>query len=590
MLLGLGVSLTITVVPGVFTVDDNNYLVNVLALRQGRVTIASTDGLPPSRELLFFDPAPWSRAVDSTPVASTAPPRYAPIALPFSFFGWRGLVALNTLAYLATIVMVFVYARRYASEALTPWLAAAAFGLGGYVIEYAQGVWPHALSIALCTAGILAAARVVENGRVSLAVAAGLLLGLATGVRYQNAVLLAAVGAGIVLWAWRRRHVVAAFVLAAAVPLSLNAVINHVRLDSWNPISKGPGYLNVPLMQSSGSSLLDPLVMLWARVVDFSVRPPLIGPFVESWVTYDATTGAHLMLGITLKKALLQSAPWVVLALMLFALAWTTWLQVPVPRRRQLRLLSLPFLAILGVFAVAGARPDGLSFNERYLLELLPLAAVTFAWALDGRGLRLRPLLIGGVVGAALVLLILLGTPILGGPETPLWRARQLALFKVPLVLAGALGALWILDRARYDTRWLLSGAVGVCLGWGLMLHMADDLTASRRLRALNLARTGMMAGLLTDGSALVAHWGNKDAAVPLLFDRDIVILDAHADGGEDAPVLIRALLGEDHRVLLLEDGFPPSMLERVLSGLEAIPLEHQGLGLFELHLASGQR
>ena len=56
--LALGMAVSFTVVPGVFIVDDNNYLINVLALRQGRFTVANTDGLSPSRELLFFDPGP----------------------------------------------------------------------------------------------------------------------------------------------------------------------------------------------------------------------------------------------------------------------------------------------------------------------------------------------------------------------------------------------------------------------------------------------------------------------------------------------------------------------------------------------------
>ena len=122
-------------VPGVFTPDDNNYLINVLMFREGRVTVANTEGLKPSRELLFFDPAPWSRAVEKTPVASTAPPLYAPMALPFSFAGWRGLVALNTLAFLVATLVVFLYAGRHATSSSTPWLAAAAFALGGYVID-----------------------------------------------------------------------------------------------------------------------------------------------------------------------------------------------------------------------------------------------------------------------------------------------------------------------------------------------------------------------------------------------------------------------------------------------------------------------
>src|SRR5262245_43200222 len=226
-LVALGVGLSVNVVPGVFTVDDNNYLVNVLALRQGRVTLANTEGLPPSRELLFFDPTARSRAVTATPVASTAPPLYAILALPFSYFGWRGLVALNTIAYLATILLVFAYARRYSDHEATPWLAAAAFAFGGYAIEYSLGLWPHALSLALCTAGILAAARVVDdNGRgLRLLPAAGFLLAVAAGVRYQNAVVLVSVGGAILLLAGTRRWAAgAAFSVAAAIPLAVSAV------------------------------------------------------------------------------------------------------------------------------------------------------------------------------------------------------------------------------------------------------------------------------------------------------------------------------------------------------------------------------
>lgn len=133
-LIGLGLFLSLAVVPGIFTIDENNYLVNVVALRQGHVTVANTAGLPPSQELLFFDPGPWSRSVPSTPVASTAPPLWAFIALPFSFGGWRGLVALNTLAFLATVAMVFFFTRTYSTESRTCWVATqsstrSAFGL-----------------------------------------------------------------------------------------------------------------------------------------------------------------------------------------------------------------------------------------------------------------------------------------------------------------------------------------------------------------------------------------------------------------------------------------------------------------------------
>ena len=585
----LGMAVSFTVVPGVFSVDDNNYLINVLALRQGRFTVANTEGLSPSRELLFFDPAPSARAVDSTPVGSTAPPLYALLALPFLPFGWRGLVALNTLAYLATTVMVFLYTRRYATETSTAWMAAAAFSLGGFVIEYAQGVWPHALSIALCTGGIVAAGRSIEsresgdssdNRRPPLAAAAGFLLGLATGVRYQNAVILAVVAGGIALWSAHRWKTLTAYVVAAAAPLSASAVINHIRLGSWNPISKGDNYLTVPLLEGSARSLLDPLVTFWARVVDFSVRPPMLFP----WVSYDPVTGAHLMIGSTLQKSLLQSSPWAILALILFTLAWLPWFRMPEARQRQTRLLSLVTLAVLAVFAFAGvSRIEGLSFNQRYLLELLPLAAVGFAWALDGLNVRLQRVFIGALSGVLLVVMILWVTPMFGGPEDFLWLARILSLLKLPLVFSAALSVLWFLARSRPSVRPPLAATAGLCLGWGLALHVADDVATSHRLRAHSLEQTEALGRVLPTGSALVAYWGNKDAAVPLLFDRDIVILDARADEGRDAPILIGELLTRNRRVFVLENGFPGEVLRGVLSGRQVMRVGHPGSSLVEL-------
>ena len=96
------------------------------------------------------------------------------------------------------------------------------------------------------------------------------------------------------------------------------------------------------------------MVMFWARVVDFSWRPPLDPSF--PWVTYDPVTGAHLMIGATLQKAVLQSAPWAILALIVFTLAWLPWFRMPEARQRQMRLLSLVTFALIATFAFAGVR------------------------------------------------------------------------------------------------------------------------------------------------------------------------------------------------------------------------------------------
>ena len=151
-------TLSLAIEPGVFTTDEASYLTTVRALRAGRLTVPGTEGLPPSRELLGFDPAPKHRAVAATPVAPTAPPLYALVALPFSLGGFPGLFFLQVLAFCAGGACVFVLARRLRPTGSSPWLALVLYGLGGYLLEYALGLWPHALSVALAAAALLAAA------------------------------------------------------------------------------------------------------------------------------------------------------------------------------------------------------------------------------------------------------------------------------------------------------------------------------------------------------------------------------------------------------------------------------------------------
>jgi len=575
-LIALGSAISADVVPGVFIVDDNNYLINVLSLRVGRVTVPQTDGLPPSQELLFFDPGSWTRAVTSTPVASTAPPLYAPIALPFSILGWRGLVALNSFAYLATALMLFVFLRRRSAHMLTPWLAAAAFALGGFSIEYAEGLWPHSLSVALCTAGLLAALKASETGAIRFAAAGGALLALATGVRYQNALILAVAAFWLLIRMAPRWKTIAAFALAAAIPLSASAAINQARLGWWNPISKGPGYLSVR-EPAKERGFTEPVIMLWARLVDYSKRPALTSRSYTDWQYRDATSGAHIMPGGIAKKAFLQSAPWAVVgfAMLLLSVVPVAWTQRE--RRPTLILFALVTGAVLGAFAVSGAtRDDGYSFNQRYLLELVPLVAVAFAWFAEHAGLRARSLIVGGAIG---LLGFLVAMTV--ADETN----RHALVMKVPLALVIGVAVAWICFKATDLGRSILALVIGACVGWALGVHLGHDLQGSHLTKRTSLARTAALSSVVANGDVLVTYWGHKDAAVPLLFDRDFLILDLHADEGTGAPLLIRELLSRGRRVLVLEEAVPAEVLSLVLSGFQTQPLANTGLRLTELRL-----
>jgi hypothetical protein len=78
-----------------------------------------------------------------------------------------------------------------------------------------------------------------------------------------------------------------------------------------------------------------------------------------------------------------------------------------------------------------------------------------------------------------------------------------------------------------------------------------------------------------------------EDAAIPLVMTRDVVILDAKADEGRDAPMLIQALLAQGRRVFFLESGFPPDVRARALAGVRRVELpETHGLPIFEVRPA----
>jgi hypothetical protein len=113
----------------------------------------------------------------------------------------------------------------------------------------------------------------------------------------------------------------------------------------------------------------------------------------------------------------------------------------------------------------------------------------------------------------------------------------------------------------------------GVCLGWGLALHLGDDLPASRMLRAWKYQAAENLRAVVPDHSALIAYGGSRDAAGPLLFDRDVVILDAHPDDGADAPKLIRELMARNRRVFVLRGSFSGRALSRVLAGWDVVAL-----------------
>ena len=83
------------------------------------------------------------------------PPLYAPLAWPFARFGYRGLVAVNALAFVALLALVFRHVRRRTGEAAAAWAALVLVAAGCSLVDYAQALWPHALTVFLSTAAFV---------------------------------------------------------------------------------------------------------------------------------------------------------------------------------------------------------------------------------------------------------------------------------------------------------------------------------------------------------------------------------------------------------------------------------------------------
>ncbi len=549
----LGVLLTATTIKGAFIIDEINYAVTVLGLRQGTLMVPGTAAVAPSKELFYFDPESENRVATSTPVASLAPPLYAPIALPFSVAGWRGLAFLNTLSFLLSAYLIFSFVRRHAVEASSAWIALGTFILGGFSLEYAQGVWPHTLSVALCTAALILSAKVWEGENTYFAFLSGLLFGIACGVREQNVFLAACLGFTLLLFGTRKLLSAVQYAAGAAIPLIASSTINYFRLGIWFPSPKVFAYTRLVTSSSHSGSWLEPLEVFWVKIVDFSAFRYFHDAFDFIDFSREPSTGAYLAAGIV-KKALLHSSPWIALALVIAVLVWFRRSDGERDRRRILRALSLLLLPTLAIFSAAGFRTDGLSFNQRYLLELVPIAAILVACSIDG--LSLSPFHI--VVGALSASLLFAATLFVPGRDV-----LHLATLRMPLVFALLVLAGWYFAK-RSQSKALLAVSLGLCIGWSFSVQIID-LVASRSIRERNATILENLDRTIPDHSALVAYWGmQKAAAGPLQLSKDVLILDPWADGGKDAPGLVRTLARSGKRVFMFATGVPEQLLESI--------------------------
>lgn len=570
ILVALVALLGVTAPTGAFSIDESSYIATITGLSDGTLRVEATAELAPSAELYAFDAAPRSRPV-KVPVASSSPPLYAPIALPFSLLGVRGLMLLQILSFAACAYLVFAFTRRHTQRADLAWLAFATFVLASFTLEYAQAIWPHALAMTLVMTAFDLASRVRGGASPWLAAGAGACVAIAAGIRYQNIAMLASVGLGLAFVPraqWKKAAL--AFVVGALPFVLASSVMNHARHGSWNPVSKGGTYLMIAGEKTGSSDVVrEAFTSTWSRVVDFSSWPDVIPGMGK-----DARTGT-VMVHDRVKKALLQSAPWALLPLLAIALALGRRARGDgdSAQRSELLAMGVVVAGVLGMFAVYGyRRHDGWSFNQRYLLELMPLLSCALAFALSRLAIGWRAL------AAGVVLALAGGLALLQVDVEATWRG--LALMKLPLVLALATAGAWLFARRSAARAGLLGAVLGASLGWAIALHLADDVAGDRAVRAENGRRLAELAAHVPrEPVVLFAYWGAKDAYGPLALDRDIVIVDPWIDDGATARTVVDSALDAERRVFVASP-MPGPIFRAMTRGLRVVPIAP---GLLEL-------
>jgi hypothetical protein len=618
--LGLWADAWLRLTPGPFSIDEVTYHQMAKNAAAGRLFIWNGYEELPSPEL-------QSLQIRATAGGLSAqyPQGYAFLAAPLiAAFGYFGLFLLNALAFLATAASLQRLAFAVLKNARWAALATSLWAFASYSWDYALAVWPHSVAVlaVVVTADLAFAALGAPSatGAFKRLMAAGLACGLGMTVRLDVALCAvpllvpllfrgseglrlsfgfvlglipgAALLSGLNLWKW-----------GSLVPLSYGSA-GHDAVVPWSLASLGvlaclavqQRQRILSLLGKRGALLaafaLISLSLLWpatrqqlfellngvfALVVDSAALP--IDPGELAIQRRDS--GAVSYMG-TLKKGLLQSCPAVSVSLAAFiALARHSG------NANQIWLLAGTPLTYIGFYG-ASAWHGGMCFNMRYLLPLLPFAAIAMAVGLRALAPSRLTFAVSFGAGVAVALAAAAAVARFEWSST----ASEAALLAWPLILSALLGVGVLLSSLRPSRGVVLPTLLlaGLAVGHSFSVTFAYDIPRTRALRSLNFGIAERLSRHVSDDSLLFAQHPDSVYTLSELRDRVRIALPLR-DGFRDFRRLASFHARAGRRVYAafsapvwraLADG-------QRLHGLELTPLAKAGG--FELYeLREGER
>ncbi|MBD3387635.1 MAG: hypothetical protein GF416_01175 [Candidatus Altiarchaeales archaeon] len=323
---------------------------------------------------------------------------YPYLALPFYLlFSIPGLVLLNLMSFIASTFLVYHLSLRFFNAYDVSLTSAIVYSVLTYSVKYSLDIWPHSLSV---LAVLLSSALLIRNGGGSV-FAAGMISGLAVGLRYPNIIFTLVLAAYLILS--NRPRQLLLFSAGAAIPLSILLWVNNSLYGT--PLRTG--YIDFAdteyICQLMFIPLAIPVAILSALVVKRYVDVPLLyrrhggdmrrllfALLVLSLVLFGNRIIYYLGFFFSLvvdfsfnpyydefifTRAILQSSPILVLSFIGIHLM----IRERTRRESLILLVSIPaveilFCCVLGVF--------GSMSLMRYLLESIPYLSILSAYAL----------------------------------------------------------------------------------------------------------------------------------------------------------------------------------------------------------------
>ena len=525
LLLGHLLFSVFAVAPGHFVSDEGMYHQMARAFAEdGSLTLWPEYSEFPSPELRT-----WNHLAGKDGGLQSQYPYLHPVlAWPFyKMAGFRGLFAMNAIAYVALAGICFLLGNRLWRDSRIAADAVILLTLGSYAWQYSQAAYSQSLAAAFLLAGVWLGVCAVQAGERRAALlygwAAGMVVGLGAGIRLDVFFMAPALFIPL-LYDRTPRWREAAAVLGGLLPgLLLLSLTNYAKFGTLNPLSYGrsegavsiSGYIPLLAMGfavlaagwigsrdavwallvrhrlaicaagvvlAAGVAFLVPSLggMVWNLTRGVSILVADLSLVDPSVVGIGVTRGplGSIMYAGTVKKALLQSLPWLPVAL----------LAVTGIRRQRASVFShaIPVLTVLAFLAVYGWQTwhGGYAFNLRYFVPLLPIFAIYGAMGIhtllrgdESPRLRLAAGMTAAAAGVAWLYMLFRDTEI---------EAIGAVILRLPLLLAAVLSILLMLFLAWRHVapiRRLAFLATFACLAWATVMALMMDFPRSWYLR-----------------------------------------------------------------------------------------------------------